>query len=140
MEKWSGAAGICVNEQGHLLMVLQGTPEEEKTWSIPSGGKEDGETFEVCCVREIKEETGYLTKVIEKVQVKKRTYDDVQVEAEVHYFEVAIIGGEMQIQDPDQLIYDIAWKTVDELKSLPLTFPEDRAFLLQYMKHFMMDC
>lgn len=140
MEKWSGAAGICVNEQGHLLMVLQGTPEEEKTWSIPSGGKEDGETFEVCCVREIKEETGYLTKVIEKVQVKKRTYDDVQVEAEVHYFEVAIIGGEMQIQDPDQLIYDIAWKTADELKSLPLTFPEDRAFLLQYMKRFMMDC
>ena len=140
MEKWSGAAGICVNEQGHLLMVLQGTPEEEKTWSIPSGGKEDGETFEVCCVREIKEETGYLTKVIEEVQVKKRTYDDVQVEAEVHYFEVAIIGGEMQIQDPDQLIYDIAWKTADELKSLPLTFPEDRAFLLQYMKRFMMDC
>lgn len=118
LEKWRGAAGICVNEQGRILMVLQGPPEEEQTWSIPSGGKGDGETFEVCCIREIKEETGYLAEVMEKVQVKKPTYEDVQIESEVHYFEVAIIGGE--IQDPDQLIYDISLKTLDELKSLPL--------------------
>ncbi len=31
-----------------LLMVLQGTAEEEKKWAVPSGGKEDHENFKDC--------------------------------------------------------------------------------------------
>ena len=30
MEKWFGAAGICLNDNSELLMVLQGKPEEKK--------------------------------------------------------------------------------------------------------------
>lgn len=30
MNKWTGSAGICINEEGKLLMVLQGAPDEEK--------------------------------------------------------------------------------------------------------------
>ena len=30
-------------------MVLQGKEEEEKRWSVPSGGLEKGETLEECC-------------------------------------------------------------------------------------------
>nr|QRZ16296.1 NUDIX hydrolase [Virgibacillus sp. AGTR] len=51
MKKWLGAAGVCVYDR-KVLMVLQGTPEEPKRWSVPSGGLEAGETFEECCVRE----------------------------------------------------------------------------------------
>jgi hypothetical protein len=36
----------------------------------------------------------------------------------------------MTIHDPDELIYEIAWKSKDELMDLTLTFPEDRQFLL----------
>ncbi|MNI15412.1 hypothetical protein D3C73_687090 [compost metagenome] len=39
MNRWVGAAAICVNSDRQLLMVLQGKPEEEKRWSVPSGGK-----------------------------------------------------------------------------------------------------
>lgn len=56
IEKWIGATGICVNSDRQLLMVLQGKPEEEKRWSVPSGGKEKGETLEQCCIREVYEE------------------------------------------------------------------------------------
>jgi ADP-ribose pyrophosphatase YjhB (NUDIX family) len=42
---WEGASCICINE-GKLLMVLQGKPEEEKLWSYPSGGREAGESLE----------------------------------------------------------------------------------------------
>jgi ADP-ribose pyrophosphatase YjhB (NUDIX family) len=51
VEKWVGSSGICINENGQLLMVLQGKPEEKKTWSVPSGGKETNESFEECCER-----------------------------------------------------------------------------------------
>lgn len=59
MRKRVGAADVCLNAEGRLLMVLQGKPEEDKSWSVPSGGAENGETLEATCVREVCEETGY---------------------------------------------------------------------------------
>jgi hypothetical protein len=44
------------------------------------------------------------------------------------------VGGKRNLQDPDNLIYDIAWKTLDEIQTLELTFPEDRDFLINYIK------
>lgn len=130
MEKWQGASAICMNKFGELLMVLQGKPEEEKLWATPSGGKEHGETYEDCCIREVFEETGYIVDIVEKLQVKQNDF------VEVHYFLVKIIGGEPKIQDPDQLIYDISWKSVDEIKTLPLSFPEDRHYLIECVKNY----
>ncbi|KMY44282.1 hypothetical protein AC622_08480 [Bacillus sp. FJAT-27916] len=86
MKKWFGSSGVCMNEDGQLLMVLQGKPEEDKTWSIPSGGKEHGETFEECCLREITEETGYLGEIVEEIKVKRKTYEHLHMIAEVHYW------------------------------------------------------
>jgi ADP-ribose pyrophosphatase YjhB (NUDIX family) len=135
MQKWMGASGVCVNENGELLMVLQGKPEEIKKWSVPSGGKDDHETLQECCVREIQEETGYITEIIEEIRVKKGIIEelDVSIEIEVHYFLVKAVGGKRNFQDPDQLIYDIAWKNVEEIKNLVLSFPEDREFLIDYL-------
>ncbi|MFC7363602.1 MULTISPECIES: NUDIX hydrolase [Bhargavaea] len=124
IKMWKGAAAVCLDEEGRLLMVLQGTPEEEKKWAVPSGGKEAGETFESCCLRELKEETGYEGKVLRPLFVKS----DGAVE--VRYFEVAITGGRMEICDPDELIHEIGWKEKEEVGTLELSFPEDRPFLL----------
>ncbi|ADC52281.1 MutT/nudix family protein (plasmid) [Alkalihalophilus pseudofirmus OF4] len=133
MRKWFGSSGVCINENGQLLMVFQGKPEEKKTWSIPSGGKELDETFEECCIREIEEETGYSGEIIERIKIKRMSYEHLNVTVEAHYFLVRIVGGRKNFQDPDNLIYDIAWKTSDEIKNLELTFPEDREFLINYI-------
>ena len=135
MEKWFGAAGICINDNAELLMVLQGKPEEVKTWSIPSGGLEQGESFAQCCIREIEEETGYLVEILEELNVKEGTYNDLGISFEVHYFLVTIIGGQRNIQDPDKLIYEIAWKTEEELEQLELTYPEDRSILIGHIQN-----
>lgn len=124
MVKWQGAAGICLNEDNQLLMVLQGTKEEAKTWAVPSGGKEANENFERCCIREVYEETGYVVDIVREVLHKSN--DAV----EVRYFETTITSGQMMIHDPDELIYEIAWKSKEEILNLTLSFPEDRQFLL----------
>ena len=124
MVKWQGAAAICMNAENRLLMVLQGTKEEEKTWAVPSGGKEAMEDFQTCCIREVYEETGYKVNIIKEIYHKNTAY------VEVRYFETVMIGGQMTIHDPDELIYDIAWQSKDKVARLPLTFPEDRPFLL----------
>ena len=131
MKKWFGSSGVCINELGQLLMVLQGGPGEKQVWSIPSGGKENGETFEECCIREIEEETGYRARILEEIIIKRVLYKELNIAAEIHYFLALIVGGRMKVQDPDCLIYDIDWKCVNEIKTLQLTFPEDREFLIQ---------
>lgn len=133
MKKWSGAAGISVNDKAELLMVLEGRLEGTKKWSVPSGGLEDKETFEECVLREIEEETGYIGEIVEKLDVKSGLYEDINVAFEVHYFLVKIIGGQPQIQDPDNLICDIDWKSEAELKNLDLNYPEDREFLIDHI-------
>ncbi|WP_274652768.1 NUDIX hydrolase [Paenibacillus humicola] len=124
---WKGAAAVCINSEFKLLMVLQGKPEEEKTWSVPSGGMEKGETFEQCCYREVWEETGYRVNV--RQQLHEKNGEVFGSGFIVRYFRCDVIGGEPVLQDPDGLIYDIAWKSADELHALPLTFPEDLPFL-----------
>jgi ADP-ribose pyrophosphatase YjhB (NUDIX family) len=131
MTTWTGSAAICINENGELLMVRQGKPHEPKRWSIPSGGKEENETYEDCCVREVWEETGYQVEVVQKVFEKVDfTFG---IEAHVHYFEVKCVGGSATIQDPDGLIYEIAWKSAEEIKELELAFPDDRDKLLEWI-------
>ncbi|MFT4417198.1 NUDIX hydrolase [Fredinandcohnia humi] len=132
MGTWFGAAGICINEHNELLMVLQGKPDEKKLWAVPSGGKEGQESFEECCIREIREETGYDVEIVQSLHIKKGITYGIPVE--VHYFEVQIIGGESSIQDPDGLIYKVAWKSEEETAHLELSFEEDRDFLLTYLK------
>jgi ADP-ribose pyrophosphatase YjhB (NUDIX family) len=139
MKKWVGASGVCVNEHHEMLMVLQGKPEEKKTWSIPSGGKKNSETFPECCLREIEEETGYQVEIGNEIKIKKGSYHDLQISFEVHYFSVKLVGGTVKIQDPDHLIYDVAWKSSEEIEGLVLTYPEDREFLIDYLKNIKRD-
>ncbi|TMU87447.1 NUDIX hydrolase [Bacillus sp. BHET2] len=117
--------------EGRLLMVLQGKEEEEKRWSVPSGGLEIGETLSQCCKREVWEETGY------KVEIGKHLYtksgNEGGISTTIHYYEVHLLGGQATLQDPDQLIHKIEWISLQELSELPLGFPEDQFLLESYM-------
>jgi 8-oxo-dGTP pyrophosphatase MutT (NUDIX family) len=128
--EWEGAACICMNE-GKLLMVLQGKPEEEKLWSVPSGGLEAGETLEMCCIREVWEETGYRISILEKLHAKEGV--SFGISYKVQYFLASVTSGSPVIQDPDGLIYDIRWVSLEELDQLTLAFPEDREMLVSYL-------
>ncbi|MDY0405570.1 NUDIX hydrolase [Virgibacillus sp. 179-BFC.A HS] len=132
MKKWRGAAAICVNENNELLMVKQGKLSEEKCWSVPSGGVEGYESYEACCLRELKEETGYTGKIVKSLFVKHAKLDGFEVD--VRYYEVMVIDGCANVQDPDGLIYDIDWKSRKEIETLHLSYPEDREMILNYIR------
>ncbi|PDZ10542.1 DNA mismatch repair protein MutT [Bacillus pseudomycoides] len=127
---FQGAAALCKNNDGKLLMVLQGRPdvkEAELKWSIPSGGKLEEETFEECCIREVKEKTGYDVRVIKSMYEKKGNSNGYDVH--IVYYEVEVIGGNKEICDPDGLIYEVAWKSSEEIAGITLSFLEDRKLL-----------
>lgn len=97
----------------------------------PSGGLEKGETLEECCIREVWEETGYNVEVVSKIYEKEGITYGVPVN--VHYYVVKKMGGSMKIQDPDELIHEIAWKGIEEIKQITLSFPEDYEILNEYI-------
>jgi 8-oxo-dGTP pyrophosphatase MutT (NUDIX family) len=68
-----------------------------------------------CCRREVWEETGYVVEPREELFVKRGV---------VHYFRAELVGGSRAIQDPDELIYDVAWKSLAEVRELTLCFED----------------
>lgn len=135
MFKWQGAAGICINDKKEILMVLQAAPGEDKQWTVPSGTLEEGETFEQCCAREFLEETGFTVRPIEKVHDKNGVLSEFGISYYVEYYLVEIVSGEITIQDPDEFIHEIAWKSLKELEVLPMAYPEDIHILEQVLKN-----
>ncbi|MDW0117554.1 NUDIX hydrolase [Sporosarcina thermotolerans] len=132
MKSWSGSAGICINEHKEILMVKS---FESEGWAIPSGGIEEGESPEECCVREVKEETGYDVKVIEQLRVKETTIKDIKVKT--YYFRVEKIGESSGINDPDEIIVEADWKSLSEIKTIHHVYPEDLEFLVEQLKSFV---
>ncbi len=130
MSNWQGAAGICVNDQNEVLLVLQNMPDDdEKKWAVPAGGAESGESLRACCEREFFEETGLIVEAKEELTVKKGEYENSAISFEVHYFRVEVTGGAINKEDPFELILDIAWKPISELKDLNMTYPDDRELI-----------
>ncbi len=78
--------GIVIRE-GNVLLSYESTKD---VFMSPGGGLEDGETPEECCVREIKEETGYTTKVISPIVTIDEYFDDTLFTA--NYFLCEVTG------------------------------------------------
>lgn len=125
MTDWKGAAGICLNERNQVLLVLQGPPDEEKKWGLPSGPLEAGETLEESCVREFKEVTGLTVRILKNAWVKKDSFDNADVSVELHYFQVEAIGGQITVMEEDPWIQEIVWQPVEELDTLEMADPEE---------------
>jgi ADP-ribose pyrophosphatase YjhB (NUDIX family) len=128
--EWKGASALCI-QNDRLLMVYQGKHDEEKHWSVPSGGLEPNESIEECCKREVWEETGYRVEVVRHIYTKRGSEGNISTE--ILYFETYVKDGVATIQDPDECIHDIKWVSLGELRNLPLAFPEDISILESYM-------
>ena len=135
MSNWKGAAGVCVNEKNEVLLVLQGPPDEEKKWGVPSGGAEQGETLAESCEREFFEETGLSVHILDKLRVKNGSYENGVVSFELHYFRVEITGGQVTVLEGDEWISDVAWKPVSEIRELDLAYPEDAELIESLVKN-----
>lgn len=104
--------------------------KDSLSWSVPSGGIENGETAEEACLREVWEETGYKAEINQQLLIKKAIIENYYVTTT--YFLCNIIGGQIAYQDPDELVEEIAWKSFDDFLNIDCQYPEDREILLSY--------
>lgn len=124
MKSWFGAAGICFDENQRVLMVRN---RDVNGWSVPSGGIEENETAEDCCIREVREETGYLVSDVTRVSTKQKTSDGYQIQTV--YF-LLTLDESIERGTIDRDILEVDWISIDALQEVDQLYPEDVQLIL----------
>src|SRR5262245_8960223 len=83
-------------------------------WALPKGTPRAGETPEVTALREVREETGLLTRIVAEIGRIEYTFSrkGVRYRKEVLHFLMEAVGGD--IADHDEEYDRVAWVPLDE--------------------------
>lgn len=127
----TSAGGIVVRFEGgrpHLVIGSRRRERDGRTWTLPKGTPERGETREETAVREVAEETGLEVRItgplddIEYWFVQSGT----RIHKTVHYFLMEPTGGDLARHDHE--FDQVRWVPFDEASSM-LTFETERALV-----------
>ncbi len=91
--------------------------KDSNYWSLPGGAVEENETLEQAVIREVKEETGLMVKVINIASINERFFEKKREQALFITLNVEIIGGEISIVSPDE-ISEIKWMDISAAEKL----------------------
>lgn len=125
------SAGGVVYKEGKWL-VCQHSGHHK--WGFPKGLVEEGESLKETALREVEEECGVKTKIIDKIpEPEKYVYslDGVRIFKQVNYFLMEYMSGD--IKDHDWETEGIEWLEFDEAKKR-LDFSGAKKVLLKAKK------
>lgn len=131
MKSWLGAAGICFDGNQRVLMVRN---RDVNGWSVPSGGIEENETAEDCCIREVREETGYTVSDVMRLSTKQKISDGYQIQTA--YFLLAL-DESIERGPIDRDILEVDWISLDVLQEVDHLYPEDVRLILETYEKFL---
>ena len=116
--KWektrTACRGIIIDKSDILLSYETMTNQ----WMIPGGGLEENESDEVCCIREIAEETGMIVEVSECMLEIDEYYEDWRW---VNKYFVGKVVGHTEIKQTERerevgMVHK--WVPIDEIKEI----------------------
>ena len=116
--------GVVV--RGDELLVI--TPAGKKVTGLPKGGMEAGESPEQVAEREVREETGVVAAVRERLGAVEYTYrrGGRRVRKTVHFFLCEYVEG--STEDHDHEVDDARWIPLSSARE-QLSYPGERALI-----------
>lgn len=111
--------GLIINEKGEVLLPKRNQPElplMHGKLEFPGGGIEFGEEPEAALIREVKEETGLIVKIVRLLpKVYSNVWDVEGGDKQVLLlsYECKIVGGELGTTDPE--VGELKYFKLDEI-------------------------
>jgi 8-oxo-dGTP diphosphatase len=118
---------IVINDNNEILLVLH-KQKFESFWIVPGGDIEPGETSDQAGIREVEEETGIKTEIVDLIWHVEEIYNG-RLRA-TDFFLARPSGGYLKIgYDPEfdsgnQVIKDVRYFSEHEIKNLNRVYPE----------------
>ena len=117
MKRIDVVSALIYDDQGNILLV-KNRKGNSFYWGLPGGGVESGETLEEAVVREVREETGFTIEVAGLSSLREVFLDKKNHHALLITFFAKIIGGEININDPDHEIEEVKWVDIENAREL----------------------
>ncbi|HXG76094.1 MAG TPA: NUDIX domain-containing protein [Gaiellaceae bacterium] len=109
-------ATAIVRRGSEILLVLQGRTGEKLFWALPGGIVEQGELAPDGLAREVREETGIVVEKLGRLAYVTQV-DDARPPGwlgTVFTFEVDSWSGDLDVDDPDGVVFDAAFVALDD--------------------------
>ena len=133
MKRQFSAGGVVYKKEGSETLWLLIQPKDTSRWQFPKGWIEESETTQGTALREIKEETGIIGEIIEKIDSSSWWFveDGEKVFKTTTYFLVKAKRDTGQFDEKE--IERAIWFSFDEAKE-KLTFDSTKKILEQAKK------
>jgi 8-oxo-dGTP pyrophosphatase MutT (NUDIX family) len=127
----TSAGGIVVRYESGLPWLVVGSRRRERdgrTWTLPKGTPNQGESREQTALREVQEETGLVVRITGELDSIEYWFvqSGTRIHKTVHYFLMEPVGGELA--DHDHEFDEVRWITFDSAGTM-LTFETERALV-----------
>jgi 8-oxo-dGTP pyrophosphatase MutT (NUDIX family) len=127
----TSAGGIVVRYESDQPWLVVGSRRRERdgrTWTLPKGTPNAGETREETALREVREETGLRVRITGPLDSIEYWFvqSGTRIHKTVHYFLMEPVGGDLAAHDHE--FDEVRWITFESAASM-LTFETERALV-----------
>lgn len=114
MERVNVVYSLIYNDVDQTVLMVQ---NENSVWTLPGGAVEENETLEQAAIREAYEETGLEVELGDILAVNEAFFPERGNHALMFTFAAKIKGGEIHIQNEDEIL-QIKWMSVEAANEL----------------------
>lgn len=95
--------GVLIKKNNKILLGKRVSKHGKGTWSPPGGKLDEGESFEVCAKREVKEECGIDIDNVKFLTCTNNIFSEEGVHTITLFMTADYVSGEPQVLEPDKL-------------------------------------
>lgn len=122
------AGGIVFNDNNCAAIISRINRKGKEEWCFPKGHLEDSENPEQAAIREVREETGLKTKIVNLLGIVDYNFlvGEYEIHKKVHHYALEKVEGSFSKRvDPDGEVHRILWVPFNKLQSV-LTYENER--------------
>jgi ADP-ribose pyrophosphatase YjhB (NUDIX family) len=129
-ESYGGVVLRTTEARSEVVLIRTKNLKGKDAWSLPKGGREEGEMPEAAALREVREETGIDAEIVEPLE--DITYwfiwppEQVRYRKTVHLYLMRAVGGDTSMHDDE--VEEARFVPLDEAERM-VTYRTDRKVL-----------